>query len=227
MTKPKPTFELEGKLRSRLNATNEQVILGVDEVGTGALAGPVVAGAVALPTGRRSLYRFLNDSKELSPGQREQLVPDIVDQALTFGIGMVNVELIEQYGIKEARLAAMRQAVDKACEKVEVVGVIVDGKDLERQLILPLPTLYENKADGRSLSVAAASILAKVTRDMFMLWLHEQLPHYAFDENKGYGTPEHLAGLEKYGASVAHRTNYAPVRRIMLERAVKEVVNGG
>jgi len=210
--KMKPTFELEGRLRSRLHLTSDAVILGVDEVGTGALAGPVVAAAVALPPGRRSLYRYLNDSKELSPGQREQLIPDIVETALTFGIGMMNVELIEKYGIKETRLAAMRQAIERACEKVEVAGVVVDGGDLRTQLILQLPALYENKADGRSLSVAAASILAKVTRDYYMLWLHEQLPGYGFDVNKGYGTALHLEGLDKYGVSIAHRTNFAPVK---------------
>jgi ribonuclease HII len=229
LKKGKPTFELEGRLRSRLNLTNEAVIVGVDEVGTGALAGPVVAGAVALPPGRRSLYRFLHDSKELSPSQREQLVPDIAEQALTYAVGMMNVELIEKYGIKETRLGAMRQAVERACEKVRVEGVIVDGRDLEMQLsfIVPsvdaharkLPALYENKADGLSLSVAAASILAKVTRDFFMLWLHQQLPQYGFDENKGYGTPSHLAALEKYGPSIAHRTNFAPVRAALERRS--------
>lgn len=222
MGKLTPTFELEGKLRSRLHLTNQAVILGVDEVGTGALAGPVVAGAVALPPGKKSLYRFLNDSKELSPGQREQLVPEIVATALTWGIGMVNVEIIEQYGIKEAQFAAMRQAIDKACAKLPAAGVIVDGSSLQNQLILDLPAIYEDKADGRSLSVAAASILAKVTRDMFMLWLHNQLPQYGFDNNKGYGTAYHMEGLRKYGVSVAHRTNYKPIRDIIMGTVQKE-----
>lgn len=211
-----PTFELEGRLRTRLHKTHEAIILGVDEVGTGALAGPVVAAAVALPASRAAWYKYLRDSKELSPGRREQCIPDIAEHALTFGVGMANVEMLEEFGVQVARLFALAQAVERAAEKVEVAGVIVDGSDLHNQLILSYPAIYEDKADGKSYSVAAASILAKVTRDAFMVWLHSMYPQYGFDDNKGYGTETHLAALDKYGPCVAHRMSYKPVKARLL-----------
>ncbi|SFJ80366.1 ribonuclease HII [Thermoflavimicrobium dichotomicum] len=185
-----------------------QVIAGVDEAGRGPLAGPVVAAAIVLPSDFD--VTGLNDSKQLTREERNELRNRIERQAMAVGVGIVDVEYIDQYNILQATYEAMRRAIQKLSCQVDyllVDAVKIPGISIPQQGII--------KGDQLSHSIAAASIIAKTTRDEWMIQAAEKYPHYGFDKHMGYGTPEHLAALVKWGVSPIHRRSFAPVKEIM------------
>jgi ribonuclease HII len=182
---------------------------GVDEAGRGPLAGPVVAAAVILD--RRRVPRGIDDSKKLSEGAREQLYDRIVRSSAGWGVGIVEVEEIDRLNIYHATMLAMSRAVDAL--GVEPGMVLVDGNALPRWRHRATAIV---SGDALSRSIAAASIIAKVTRDRMMLDYHAQYPGYGWHQNKGYGTVEHRAALTLLGPTPLHRRSFAPVAQLCL-----------
>ncbi len=193
---------------SRLLKTMAGPVCGVDEAGRGPLAGPVVAAAVILDRAR--IPKGLNDSKQLSEEDREELYPRIMEMAVAVGVGEASVEEIDLVNIRQATHLAMARAVRAL--PVAAQFALVDGNDAPA---LPCKCDTLVKGDSRSLSIAAASIIAKVTRDRLMALLHENHPVYGWRQNKGYGTPEHLTGLRAHGITVHHRRSFSPVHHIL------------
>ena len=193
---------------SRLLKTMAGPICGVDEAGRGPLAGPVVAAAVILD--RKRMPKGLNDSKQLSEETREELYPQIMEMAVAVGVGEASVGEIDLVNIRQATHFAMARAVRALAVAAEFA--LVDGNDAPA-----LPCRCDTLVDGdaRSLSIAAASIIAKVTRDRMMRKLHEEHPGYNWLSNKGYGTPEHFVGLKAHGVTVHHRRSFAPIHAIL------------
>jgi ribonuclease HII len=183
-------------------------ICGVDEAGRGPLAGPVVAAAVILNL--KKYPRGLNDSKKLDEETREDLYPRILELAVAVGVGEASVGEIDLVNIRQATHLAMARAVRAL--NVAAHFALVDGNDAPA---LPCPCQTIIKGDGASLSIAAASIIAKVTRDRLMAALHDNHPGYNWRRNKGYGTPDHLAGLKTCGVSIHHRRSFSPVHNIL------------
>lgn len=181
-----------------------EYVAGVDEVGVGPLAGPVVAAAVVFRSDVR--IRGVDDSKKLAPAARTQLAREIRAQALAFGVGVVGVDDIDRLNIYHAALEAMRRAVTALA--VPPQYLVVDARTVPGVTIPQLPIV---KGDGRSFSIAAASIVAKVARDALMTELAAQYPEYGFDENMGYGTPAHIEAITRYGPCPVHRRSFAPV----------------
>ena len=186
-------------------------IAGLDEAGRGCLAGPVVAAAVILPLSDDCLTCFagVRDSKQVTPLARERLYELIMQQALAVGIGTGSVELIDECNILQATKHAMRSALAQLT--IPPQALLLDA------LILPgikLPQRSIIKGDELCLSIAAASIIAKVTRDRIMIQLHEQYPAYGFAQHKGYCTEAHLAALRQHGVTPHHRRSFAPVREL-------------
>ena len=196
-----PTSFFEEEARAR----GYRLVAGLDEAGRGPLAGPVVGAAVVLP--RRVNIPHLDDSKQLSHSQREELFDHVVTQAVAWGIGLASETEIDQYNILEAT----RLAWGRAIHALHLVPdfLIIDGTNLIR-VSIPQRTII--KGDQLSLSIAAASILAKVQRDRFMDDYHLQYPWYNFHIHKGYPTPEHLTLLDQYGPCAGHRRSFRPVR---------------
>lgn len=184
-------------------------VAGVDEVGVGPLAGPVVAAAVIVPEGMR--LRGVDDSKKLTPALREVLAAEVAARALGIGIGVVEVADIDRLNIYHAALEAMRRAVLALPFTPE--HVVVDARRIPN---LDVPQTALIHGDARSFSVAAASIVAKVTRDRMMRELDVLYPQYGFRDNMGYGTPVHLAAIAQHGPSPVHRRSFAPVRELRL-----------
>lgn len=184
-------------------------IAGLDEAGRGCLAGPVVAAAVILPLEPDTPERFagVNDSKQLTMQTRERLYDVIYQYALAIGVGFGSVELIDERNILQATKQAMRNALAQLTLAPQ--ALLLDAL-LLKDIALPQRSLI--KGDTRSLSIAAASIIAKVTRDRFMVQLHEQYPAYGFAQHKGYGTEMHLAALREHGVTPHHRRSFAPIR---------------
>lgn len=185
-----------------------QVIAGIDEVGRGPLAGPVVAAAVVLPADFDVVG--VNDSKQLNEAKRDQLYDTILEKALAVGIGVKSHEVIDDVNIYEATKLAMAEAIDSLAIKPDFC--LIDAmplKHCEQELSLI-------KGDSKSVSIAAASIVAKVTRDRMMASFDEEFPGYGFAKNMGYGTKAHLDGLEKQGVCPIHRLTFAPVKNIFL-----------
>jgi len=183
-------------------------IAGIDEAGRGPLAGPVVAAAVILPTRCRLLG--INDSKQLPAKDREQVYTAILEQAVGVGVGSADVAEIDQLNILEATRLAMRRAVEKLAPLPDYV--LIDA------VVLPgfkVPTRPIIKGDSLSVSIAAACIIAKVTRDRLMARYHEIFPDYGFLSHKGYGTAEHLERLARHGPCSIHRRTFAPVQEVM------------
>lgn len=176
-------------------------ICGIDEVGRGPLAGPVVAGAVILPKDCEILY--INDSKKLSEKKREELYIEIMEKAVATGIGMVSPVRIDEINILQATYEAMRSAI----ENLSVAPTILlnDAVTIPAVTIPQVPII---KGDAKSMSIAAASIIAKVTRDRLMAEYDEILPGYGFKENKGYGASTHIEALKQMGPSPIHRTSF-------------------
>ena len=185
----------------RAIAAGRTPFCGVDEAGRGPLAGPVCAAAVILP--ERLRLPGLDDSKKLSEKKREALFELIVEGAVTFGIAFATVEEIERLNIKGATYLAMERAAAELDPKP--VLALVDGNDRNT---LSIPAIKVVHGDGLCASIAAASILAKVTRDRYMLELDARFPQYGFAAHKGYGTKAHYAALREYGPCEAHRPTY-------------------
>jgi ribonuclease HII len=183
-------------------------VAGVDEAGRGPLAGPVVAAAVILEHGR--IPKGLNDSKQLSAQAREDLFPRIMEFAVAVGVGEASVDEIDLINIRQATHLAMARAVRAL--SVAAAFALVDGNDAPA-LPCPCDTLVDG--DARSVSIAAASIVAKVTRDRMMDALHAQHPEFGWLSNKGYGTAEHLQALARHGVTPHHRRSFAPVYNIL------------
>jgi ribonuclease HII len=181
------------------------LVCGVDEAGRGPLAGPVYAAAVILDAGRP--IAGIADSKKLAPGRREALAFEIRTHALAWSVASASVEEIDALNILQASLLAMRRAVEKL--SVTPQQVLVDGLHCPR---VSMPVRAVVRGDATVTAIAAASILAKVARDEWMLALHRELPQYGFDRHKGYPTREHLDALRAHGVSAVHRRSFAPVR---------------
>jgi ribonuclease HII len=178
-----------------------QIICGVDEAGRGPLAGPVCAAAVILPP--HADIPGLNDSKKLSDKRRRELFPVIKEQAIAYGIGLATHEEIDEINILQATYLAMERALNALSVKPELA--LIDG-NRAKDFGIPVETVI--KGDSRSASIAAASILAKVTRDDMMLQLAEEYPQYGFEIHKGYGTKAHYAALDEHGVSPIHRMTF-------------------
>lgn len=181
-----------------------RVIAGLDEAGRGPLAGPVVAAAVVLP--RTRSIKGVADSKALTAEQREKALSRIEKRALAIGIGIVEAEEIDRLNILQASLKAMELALLEL--SLDPDCLLIDGLHTLR---CPLPQQAIPKGDGRCLSIAAASIVAKVTRDRLMVALHEKYPAYNFARHKGYGTREHLRAIREYGCCPLHRQSFRTI----------------
>ena len=178
-----------------------QVICGVDEAGRGPLAGPVCAAAVILP--RDLEIPGLTDSKKLTDKKRRELVPVIQEQAIAYGIGFATEQEIDEINILQATFLAMQRALDQLNVKPDLA--LIDG-NREKDFGLPVKTVV--KGDSLSANIAAASVLAKVTRDNLMVEMAETYPQYGFEIHKGYGTKAHYAALREHGASPIHRMTF-------------------
>jgi ribonuclease HII len=193
---------------------NEQggLIIGVDEVGRGPLAGPVVAAAVHIPSHNRRhpVWKDVQDSKKLSSVRREILFSVIQSQCY-FGIAEASVEEIDKLNILQATFLAMRRAIEMI--SIDNPYILIDGNRLPKDW--PWETRAIIKGDSKSVSIAAASILAKVTRDRMMEKLGSTYPQYGWNSNAGYGTANHLSALDTYGITEHHRKTFAPVRDII------------
>ena len=176
-------------------------ICGIDEVGRGPLAGPVVAGAVILPKDCKILY--LNDSQQLSEKRREELYTVIMEKAVSTGLGFVAPERIDEIKILQATYEAMREAISKLDPQPDIL--LNDAVTIPQVNIRQVPII---KGDAKSVSIAAASIIAKVTRDRLMVSYDEIYPEYGFASNKGYGAKAHLEALKKYGPTPIHRRTF-------------------
>lgn len=178
-----------------------KLIAGIDEAGRGPLAGPVAAGAVILPENCRILY--LNDSKKLSASKRDELFDEIKEKAVAYGVGIVSPERIDEINILQATLEAMEEAV-KAMD-IEPDMLLIDALAIPA---LPYKQTGIVKGDAKSVSIAAASIIAKVTRDRIMMDIDKIYPEYGFASHKGYGSKAHIEALKKYGPCPVHRKTF-------------------
>lgn len=176
-------------------------VCGIDEVGRGPLAGPVMAAAVVLPKDVNLLY--LNDSKQLSEKKREELYEEIRQAAITYAVGMADVATIDEINILQADYVAMRQAIQKLSVTPQIL--LNDAVTIPSVSIPQVPII---KGDTKSISIAAASIVAKVERDRLMCIYDEMYPEYGFARNKGYGSAEHIQALKKYGPCEIHRRTF-------------------
>ncbi len=202
----------EEKLKAELDRTynmqkyereysDRQYICGIDEAGRGPLCGPVVAGAVILPKNCDILY--INDSKKLSEKMRDVLYDEITSGAIAWGVGIVSPERIDEINILQATYEAMKIAIDNLKVTPDILlndAVIIPGVDIEQVKII--------KGDAKSQSIAAASIIAKVTRDRMMAEYDKMYPGYGFAQHKGYGTKAHVEALKEYGPSPIHRKSF-------------------
>jgi len=198
-------------------------IVGIDEAGRGPLAGPIMVGAVALPLQRRDLsgvLRGVRDSKQMTSAQRELLSEVIREVALSWGVGEASAEEISTLNLNGATRLAVSRALEDMQERspdFEPDALFVDYMAWPPPM--PIHQLSIVKGDQHSLSIAAASVLAKVTRDAWMVDVAAaEFPHYGFEKHKGYGTEEHIAALKQYGVTPLHRTNFAPIRDVIAGR---------
>lgn len=191
-------------------------VCGIDEAGRGPLAGPVVTACVFIPPEhvKHPVWRDVNDSKQLTFAKRDFLYELIMERCI-YSVAEATVDEIDNLNIHHATLLAMKRAYDGVHNRVEKVLALIDGKFVPKQLDCEAQAVV--KGDSLSLSIAAASILAKVTRDRYMLKLHEEFPHYGWDTNVGYSTAQHMSAIEKYGICAHHRKSYAPCRPDELE----------
>ena len=187
-----------------LYAQGIQLIAGVDEVGRGPLAGPVVAAAVILPENCK--IPGLNDSKKIPKSKHQAIYQAVLDQALSVGIGVKDNQVIDQVNIYEATKLAMLEAIQELDQQPQ--HLLIDAMKLD----LPISQTSIIKGDANSLSIAAASVVAKVTRDQMMAAYDQEYPGYDFGQNAGYGTSKHLEGLEKYGVTPIHRRSFEPIK---------------
>lgn len=187
---------------SAAKAKGFNLVCGVDEAGRGPLAGPVCAAAVILPEG--AVIEGLNDSKKLSEKKREALFDLVKETAIAWSVAFASVQEIEEHNILNATFIAMNRAIEGLQTKADFA--LVDGNRVPKEIKIPCETVV--KGDSLSMSIAAASILAKVTRDRLMLELDEKYPMYEFKKHKGYGTALHMDLIRKYGPSECHRPSF-------------------
>jgi len=205
-----PNFDEEDELKSQ----GYELIAGIDEVGRGALAGPVVASAVILPyPANLSWFRLVRDSKELNSKKRESLFDLINKEAVAVGIGIVPPQVIDSINILKATRLAMMEAVEKLSRQPSFL--LIDRVTLSQ---CPIPQRGITRGDKVCLSIACASIIAKVTRDHMMEEFDRTYPGYEFAQHKGYGTGVHLSYLRKLGPSPIHRLYFAPVRNVIISQ---------
>lgn len=199
---------LEGMLayEKELYGQGIQLIAGVDEVGRGPLAGPVVAAAVILPKGCK--ISGLNDSKKIPKSKHKEIYEAVLEHAIAVGIGVKDNQVIDQVNIYEATKLAMIEAIGQLNPQPQ--HLLIDAMKLD----LPISQTSIIKGDANSLSIAAASIVAKVTRDQMMETYDQEYPGYDFAQNAGYGTAKHLAGLQKLGITPIHRRSFEPIKSI-------------
>ncbi len=195
-------YQYERELKS--NGIN--YIAGVDEVGRGPLVGPVVAACVVLPD--QFNLDGLTDSKKLSEKKRDYFYEEIKKQALGIGIGIIDEKKIDEVNIYEATKLAMKKAIDECKNKSKIEHILIDAMPLD----IDIPTTSIIKGDLKSITISAASVIAKVTRDRMMYELDKIHPEYNFKKNKGYPTKEHLEAIKKYGIIKEHRKSYGPVK---------------
>ena len=197
----KELARMEGMKTFERKYANHVYICGIDEVGRGPLAGPVVTGAVILPKDCDLLY--INDSKQLSEKRREELYDRIMETAVAAAVGFNSPARIDEINILQANYEAMREAISKLSVKPDLLlndAVTIPGVDIPQVPII--------KGDTKSISIAAASIIAKVTRDRLMVQYDEIYPEYGFASNKGYGSADHIAAIKKYGPCPIHRRSF-------------------
>ena len=201
------------------NLYNEGVTLvaGVDEVGRGPLIGPVVACACILPV--NFYHKDIKDSKKLSEKKREEMYKIIKENAISIGLGIVSEKVIDEINIYEATKIAMKEAIENL--NITPEHILIDAMKLE----LNIPSTSIIKGDAKSESIAAASIIAKVTRDHMLDEMDKEYPMYDLKNNKGYGTKKHLEALQAYGPCKYHRVSYSPVRNALNEKNTKTIEN--
>lgn len=192
---------------NHLRKKGADFIAGIDEAGRGPLAGPVVSAAVILP--KEYCNKNINDSKKLSPSQREKLFSEITKNALTYGVGCVDAQIIDRINILKATFESMYRAIDKL--RIFPDHILVDGFEIPG---FPMPQTGIKKGDSTCFSIAAASIVAKVIRDRIMELYDIEFPIYKFFQNKGYGTKYHIETLYKVGPCKIHRKSFNPVKSI-------------
>lgn len=197
---------------NNLYAQNIKYIGGVDEVGRGPLIGPVVAACVVLP--KDFILEGLTDSKKLSEKKREKFYDYIKDHALGCGIGIIGPEIIDEVNIYEASKLAMYEAIKQVRKQLPLEHVLIDAMPLD----LDIPSTSIIKGDAKSISIAAASVIAKVTRDRMMYELDEKYPQYGFSKHKGYPTKLHVQKIKEYGLINGYRKTYGPVKDILEEK---------
>lgn len=195
----------------KLKRQGINLIAGVDEVGRGPLVGPVVAACVILPEEGKFSLDGLTDSKKLSEKKRDELFIKIKEEALAIGIGIIDEKKIDEVNIYEATKLAMKEAINNCPIKPE--HVLIDAMPLD----IDIPTTSIIKGDIKSITISAASVIAKVTRDKMLYELDKQYPMYDFKDNKGYPTKKHLEAIEKYGIIKEHRRSYGPVKKYLEE----------
>lgn len=203
---------LEQMLRyeKELYARGFQAIAGIDEVGRGPLAGPVVTACVILP--KNCKIKYLNDSKKIPKTKHEAIYQAVLHQALAVGVGIVENKIIDQVNIYEATKIGMLQAIDNLQGQITKPDyLLIDAMKLDSTI----PQQSIIKGDATSLSIAAASIVAKVTRDKIMAEFDQKFPGYAFAKNAGYGTAEHLVALDKLGITPIHRQSFEPIKSMI------------
>jgi ribonuclease HII len=201
---PRGLARFDDQYRSRWG----ELLAGIDEAGRGPLAGPVVAACVALPAGVK--IRGVRDSKEMTAAEREEAAVRIRAKAVAVGVGVGSVEEVDAHNIRLASLLAMRRALTAL--GLDPQGLLVDGKD---PVWCEIPCEAVVDGDAKSLAVAAASVIAKVTRDALMDAEEMLYPQYGFTRNKGYGTPEHLQALKEHGPCTIHRKSFRPVWELL------------
>lgn len=190
-------------------------VAGMDEVGRGPLIGPVVTACVILP--KNFKLEGLTDSKKLSEKKREEFYDYIMKHALSVGIGMMDEKVIDEVNIYEATKLAMYQAVEKG--KIKPQHVLIDAMKLEK---LEMPSTSIIKGDAKSISIAAASVVAKVTRDRMMIELDQKHPMYGFKTHKGYPTKKHIEAIQKYGLIDGYRKTFRPISTMQEKAVAKE-----
>lgn len=200
----KPSFQIEKEYFQK----GKKFIVGVDEAGRGAWAGPVVAGAVIL--GKRR-FQKINDSKLLSPQKREKLYEKIIREAIDWAVGIAEIEEIDSLGVGKASTLAMFRAILQLKRKPQVI--LTDAFKIVG--IKNVPVVPIKFGDRKSITIAAASIVAKVERDRIMKTLHLKHPEYQFEKHKGYGTALHKSLMEKYGICSLHRKSFLPVKKFI------------
>lgn len=185
-------------------------IAGTDEAGRGPLVGPVVAGCVVFPKNYKN--DLINDSKKLSEKKREELYDIINKDAISVGVGIVFAKEIDEINIYEASRKAMIEAYNKANKKVNIDYLLTDAMPIDN---LDIPVMKIIKGDAKSISIAAASIIAKVTRDRMLLELDNKYPEYGFKSHKGYPTKKHIEAINKYGIFEGYRLTYKPIKDLI------------